>query len=90
MTEIDEISARLTVLETVMRQLITHMAVRDDNPRQWVRTRKTLALSTIQAASPGHAARLHIATTDFFDPAEREVGHYSDAATPGTTRTLVR
>src|SRR5471032_2153227 len=47
MTEIDEISARLIVLETVVRQLITHMAVRDDDPRQWVKTRKTLAMNAI-------------------------------------------
>ena len=54
MTEIDDISARLIVLETVVRQLITHMAVRDDDPPQWVQTRKTLAMSVID---PGRAGR---------------------------------
>ena len=49
MSEIDEISARLTVLETVVRQLITHMAIRDDDPQRWVETRKTLAMSAIEA-----------------------------------------
>ena len=37
MTEIDDVSARLIVLETVVRQLITHMAVRDDDPRSGFR-----------------------------------------------------
>jgi hypothetical protein len=45
MTGIDEISSRLPVIETVVRQLITHMAVRDDNPPRWVETRKALATS---------------------------------------------
>ena len=70
MTQIDEISARLTVLETVMRQLITHMAVRDEDPPRWVQTRKTLAMSAIDTDIPRRADRLHIATEALFDQAE--------------------
>jgi hypothetical protein len=55
MTEIDNVSARLTALETVVKQLITHMAVRDDDPSRWVQTRKVLAISVI--GTRGAAAR---------------------------------
>jgi hypothetical protein len=90
MTEIDEISARLTVLETVVRQIITHMAVRDDDPPRWVQTRKTLALSAIEADAPRHAARLLDATDAFFDQAELVVGEHRQPGKPGTPRGLVR
>jgi hypothetical protein len=70
MSEIDEISARLTVLETVVKQLITHMAVRDDDPARWVQTRKTLAISAIGAEGARLTARLHGATDAFFDQPE--------------------
>ena len=76
MTETDEISARLTVLETVVKQLITHMAVRDDDPAGWVQTRKTLAMSAIGAEGPRRIARLHGATDAFFDQAEVVVRDY--------------
>ncbi len=84
MTEIDEISAHLTVLETVVRQLITHMAVRDDNPSGWVQTRKTLAMSVLDADGTQQSARLNDAMTDFFEPAEAVASDYSDLAKPGT------
>ena len=90
MTEIDEISARLTVLETVIRQLITHMAVRDDDPQRWVQTRKTLAMSAIDATEPWEAALLQDAMSDFFDQAELVAGEYSLPGKPGTPRNLVR
>jgi hypothetical protein len=90
MTEIDAISARLTVLTTVISQLITHMAVRDDDPPRWVQTRKTLAMSAIDADGPTHAALLHDAVADFFDQAESVVGDYRDARKPGTMRPIVR
>jgi len=90
MTESDDVSARLTVLETVVRQLITHMAVRDDDPARWVQTRKTLAMSAIDADGPAHAALLHDATAGFFDQAELVAGEYSDHGKPGTPRGLVR
>jgi hypothetical protein len=77
MTEIDEISARLTVLETVVRQLITHMAIRDEDPPLWVQTRKTLAMSVIDGERPGEARRLRDATAAFFDQAEQVAAEYS-------------
>jgi hypothetical protein len=88
--EIDEISARLTVLETVVRQLITHMAVRDEDPPRWVQTRKTLAMSTIDADGSGQAALLHDAMADFFDQAELVASEYSYGPRPGTPRPFVR
>ena len=75
--EIDEISTRLTVLETVVRQLITHMAVRDTDPPRWVQTRKTLAMSTIEPDGSAQSCRLHEAMTEFFDQAELVVSEYS-------------
>ena len=90
MTEIDEISARLTVLETVLRQLITHMAVRDEDPPGWVQTRKTLAMSAIEGESSADAALLHVATAEFFDPAETVAREYSLPFRSGTLRGLVR
>lgn len=84
MTEIDQISAHLTVLETVVRQLITHMAVRDDDPPGWVQTRKTLAMSVIEADGSKQAALLNEAMTDFFEQAEAVASEYSDLGKPGT------
>ncbi len=90
MSEIDEISARLIVLETVVKQLITHMAVRDDDPPRWVQTRKTLAMCAIDANASHHAARLQGATQAFFDQAEDVARDYGGSDTPGTARTLMR
>jgi hypothetical protein len=87
MTEIDDVSARLIALETVVRQLITHMAVRDDDPPRWVRTRKTLAMSVIEANRPAEAALLLDAMADLFDQAELVAGEYR---LPETPRGLVR
>jgi hypothetical protein len=88
--EIDEISARLTVLETVVRQLITHMAVRDDDPPRWVRTRKTLASSVIDADGSERAALLHGAMAEFFDQVEQVASGYRDGGRPGTPRSFMR
>jgi hypothetical protein len=82
MTEIDDVSARLIVLETVVKQLITHMAIRDDDPSLWVQTRKTLAMSVIDAEGPVPAEQLHDAMAEFFDQAESVAGDYS-SGTPG-------
>jgi hypothetical protein len=90
MTEIAEISARLTVLETVVRQLITHMAIRDDDPPRWVQTRKTLAMSAIDTDGPRRAARLHDATDAFFDQAELVVSERGHPGKPGTPRGFPR
>jgi hypothetical protein len=91
--EIDEISARLTVLETVVRQLITHMAIRDDDPARWVQTRKTLAMNAIDADGADGSERvalLHEAITEFFDQAEVVASEYSFVGKPGTPRPFVR
>ena len=90
MTESAEISARLTVLETVVRQLITHMAVRDEDPSGWVQTRKTLAISAIHADEPEQAALLHDAMAEFFDQAELIASEYSYGSRPGTLRPFTR
>jgi hypothetical protein len=90
MPESDEIAARLTVLETVVKQLITHMAVRDDDPVRWLQTRRTLAMSAINAELPRQAARLHGVTEAFFDLAEVVARDYGRADKAGTTRALVR
>jgi hypothetical protein len=90
LTEINEISARLIVLETVVKQLITHMAVRDDDPTRWVQTRKTLAMSAIDADAPRDAALLYRATQAFFDQAEEVARDYSDSQEPGTSYRLMR
>ncbi len=77
MTENEQISARLTVLETVVKQLITHMAVRDDDPSRWVQTRRSLAISAIDAETPRRAESLHRATDAFFDRAADVVRDYA-------------
>ena len=88
--EIDDISARLTVLETVVRQLITHMAVRDDDPPRWVQTRKSLAMSVIDTDDSERAARLNEAMAEFFDQAELVASGYRGGGRPGTPRGFVR
>lgn len=90
MTEIDDISARLTVLETVIKQLITHMAVRDDNPPGWVRTRRTLAISALEGTLDGATDLLHDAVTDFFAQAETVAQQYAYSAKQGTVRPFMR
>jgi hypothetical protein len=90
MTEIREVSARLTVLETVVRQLITHMAVRDEDPQRWVQTRKTLAMSVIEKDGPGDAALLHEAMAGFFDQAELVASEYRHDGRPGAPRQMLR
>ena len=90
MTEIDQISAHLTVLETVVRQLITHMAVRDEDPAGWVQTRKTLAMSAIEADGSEQAALLNDAMTDFFEQAEAIASDYSDLGKSGTPPVAAR
>ena len=89
MTEIDDVPARLIVLETVVKQLITHMAVRDDNPSSWVETRKALALSVIDAEGPIPASVLLDAMTEFFDQSASVAGDYAPDK-PATPRGLVR
>ena len=80
MTEIEEISARLSVLETVVSQLITHMAVRAEDPRRWVETRRVLATSALNAQGPRpleQIALMRDAMADFFKQAELVATEYS-------------
>jgi hypothetical protein len=93
MSENDDISARLTALETVVSQLITHLAVRSDDPSSWVETRKVLALSAVKGReAPGLAAtaRVRDAIEGFFDQAELVVGEYEYSGRRGTVRPFVR
>jgi hypothetical protein len=90
MPESEDLAARLTVLETVVKQLITHMAIRDDDPPRWVQTRRVLAMSAIETELPRRAASLHVATEAFFDQAEEVVRDYSGRAKAGTTRAVAR
>ena len=93
MSEIDHISARLTVLETVVRQLVTHLAVRADDPMGWVQTRKVLAERVVGDAWMGPlppsstAARLHEAVDEFFDPVEDVIESYALQAEAGSNRS---
>ena len=80
MPESHDISARLTALETVVSQLITHLAVRADDPAGWVETRKVLALNAInygEDRNPDRLMRLHDAVLGFFNQAEAVVSEYS-------------
>lgn len=90
MTDSEAISARLTVLETVVKQLITHMAVRDDDPLRWIQTRRALALSVIDPDAPRRAASLYDATDAFFDQADEVVRSYGSSMKSGTARVLAR
>jgi hypothetical protein len=90
MPESGEIAVRLTVLEIVVRQLITHMAVRNDDPARWVETRKTLARRAIQAEAPWQADRLISAVDALFDQAEAVACDYGAADEPATPEVLTR
>ncbi len=81
MTETDDLSARLAALETVLRHLVTHLALRSDDPPRWVATRRVLALHEVQEHSPltgdPHArARLEEAIMGLFDPVEGVIAEY--------------
>jgi hypothetical protein len=90
LSEFDELSARLTVLETVVKQFITHAAVRDENPSRWIQTRKTLAMRALGVDEGGQTALLHDAMTEFFDQAEAVAAEYSDHGPTGTRRPFAR
>jgi hypothetical protein len=98
MTEMDDLSARLTALETVVRQLVTHLAVRADDPPRWVQTRKVLALSAIRDddaaadALDSHAdsVRVRDAVIGFFDQVEHIAAEYGLNGRRGTPRPSPR
>ena len=89
MSDNDDISARMTALETVVSQLITHLAVRSDDPAGWVETRKVLALSAVNGREPA-TARIRDAIEGFFDQAELVAGDYAYGGRRGTSRPFVR
>ncbi len=79
MSEMDEISARLSAIETVVGQLITHLAVRADDPARWISTRKVLALRALDHHVPpaeAQRARIHAALVGLFEQAERVADDY--------------
>jgi hypothetical protein len=93
MTEIDDLSARVAALETVLRQLMTHLAVHSEDPPGWVATRRVLALHAArdQLLAPGDRqastarAGLESAISGFFAPVEGVLREYP-AATPDPVR----
>ena len=98
MTETDELCARVAALETVLRQLLTHLAVRSDDPPGWLATRRTLALHATQerpvdADEPtarAYAARVAQAIAGFFDQAEEVIAEYGRPTTAETQPVAVR
>jgi hypothetical protein len=98
MPESDEISARLIVIETILQQLITHMAVRTDDPPEWVRTRRVLAARALDAsghASLRQATLVRDAVAKVFEQAEHVAQEYArrelrGAMPPATRRAMAR
>lgn len=90
MTEIADLSTRLTALETVMRQLLTHLAAHTDDPSRWVATRRVLALHAVRD-DPSFAANLRAradmegAIADLFGQVEAVLGVY-DATSEAAAR----
>ncbi len=85
MAELDGLSARLTALETVIGQLVTHLAVRADDPPRWVATRRALALRATDARPADEAASLREAIKGFFDPWEAVAAEYAESRPTGTS-----
>ncbi len=76
--DIEDISARLLALETVVGHLLTHMAVRDDDPARWLATRRTLALGAADRVGDAEgldelADAMREAVAAFFDGADLAV-----------------
>jgi hypothetical protein len=99
MAEIDDLSARLTALETVIGHLITHMAVRDDDPPRWVETRRVLALHALRdhplpaIGDKAFVDSVQTAIAGLFDQVEDVVANYARATKPerkGTARVAGR
>ena len=101
MTETDDLSARLAALETVLRHLVTHLALHSEDPPRWVATRRVLALHEVQehSLSLGDGAPnvpradLEQAIAGFFDPVEGVIGAYgasSQGNSEGTPGAALR
>jgi hypothetical protein len=84
MTETEDLSARLIALETVLRHLVTHLALHSDDPPGWVATRRVLAMHEVQAQplwsgdpeARAHLAGLEQAISGFFAPVEGVIAAY--------------
>jgi hypothetical protein len=92
MSQTDDLAARICALETVVSQLITHLAVRADDPAGWVQTRKALALSAIndQARPVPRIGLVRDALVGFFDQAESVAGDYAAVRGHATPRPFAR
>jgi hypothetical protein len=92
MTETDDISARLAAIETIVRHLLTHLAVRADDPPSWVATRKVLALHAVRMdhqhanSLPGRIESMQAAIASLFDTVEAAVADYAAVETTGERR----
>ena len=91
MTEIEDLSARLLALETVVRQLLTHLAIRAEDPPRWVETRRTPAMHAVQgdpsfAGDPDARAWMEHAIDGFFGQVQAVVEAYST----GTSGPVMR
>lgn len=97
MTETEDVSARLFALETVLRHLVTHLALRSDDPPRWVATRRVLALHEVQERAPRfpdapsreRLAEIEQAIWGFFDPVEMVLAAYGGEPA-GTDHTRLR
>jgi len=84
MSETEDLSARLAALETVLRHLVTHLALHSEDPPRWVATRHVLALHEVKEHPPrpderaarGQLAELEQAIDGFFAPVEGVIGAY--------------
>lgn len=97
MTDTGDVSARLCALETVVRHLLTHLALRSDDPPRWAATRRVLAMHDVQEQTPwapdgadsARLAEIQAALSGLFDPVEGVLAVYG-ADHPGTGRTGLR
>ncbi len=81
MTGIGDLSARLTALEIVVGQLMTHLAIRSEDPPRWVTTRRILALHAVheqagRIADANQPAAVEAAILALFDQVEDVVAAY--------------
>ena len=73
----------MTVLETVAAQLMTHTAVRDDNPPGWVRPCKMPATHAVEP--PPLTERMDTlgdAIAGFFEPVKHVTAAHGERGTP--------
>ena len=83
MTDTENFSARLSALETVVQQLLTHLAVRTDDPAGWVATRRVLALHALRddpllARDPDARSDREDAIAGFFDQVDAVIEAYGE------------